>query len=57
MKDENPKPSEVIYVFLQAIATIVVTICTLVTGCLWLLGGRAVKLVTGESAGAESETD
>ena len=46
MKCENPKPSEVVYVFLATIATILLDTVRLVAKCLWLLGSHAVKLVT-----------
>jgi glucose uptake protein GlcU len=55
MNSENPKPSEVVYVFLHAIATLVVNIVKLVAGCIWLIGDRGVKLVS--TAKADSEND
>jgi hypothetical protein len=55
MKYETDKPSEVIYAFLHAIATICTNIVKLIFGCLWLVGDRAVKLITSKSAKADSE--
>lgn len=57
MKYETDKPSEVIYAFLQAIATICTNTVKLIFVCLWLVCDRVVKLITSDSAKAESEND
>jgi hypothetical protein len=49
-ENPNPKPSEVIYVFLNAIATVAVNLVRLTAECLWMLGNGAVKLVSRPAA-------
>ena len=56
MNYDNPKPSEVIYVFLYAIAAVAFNVVMLIVICLWSVGRCAAKLVTSPER-TESEND
>lgn len=53
MNHENHKPSEVIYVFLNAIANVVLNLAKLtglLGGYLWMAGMRLIKLAPGPTS-------
>lgn len=54
MRDEDGKPSEVIYAIFKLIVDSLVIVTRLVFQCLWFAGDRLVKMV---SDSAESDTE